>query len=96
MRCRACDVDLSDFECSITSDNTGEYLDLCSRCLSYIRNVCFTSENFLLYDPDMDDLDTQYHIDTSISELIREFEEDDSAEAINSDGVRISESNNES
>lgn len=33
MRCKACDVALNDFEATRKSEKTGEYLDLCNRCL---------------------------------------------------------------
>ena len=32
MRCKACDCELSDFESTRKSSNTGEYLDLCNGC----------------------------------------------------------------
>ena len=32
MRCQACDCELSDFESTRKSLETGEYLDLCNKC----------------------------------------------------------------
>ena len=34
MRCLSCDVELNDFEATRKSEQTGQYLDLCNRCLS--------------------------------------------------------------
>lgn len=36
MRCCACDCELSDQEATRKSSVTGEYLDMCNHCLSYI------------------------------------------------------------
>jgi len=33
MRCYSCDCELSDYESTLKSSNTGQYLDLCSHCL---------------------------------------------------------------
>ena len=38
MRCVACDDLLTDNESTTKSSITGEYLDLCTRCLSTIRD----------------------------------------------------------
>jgi hypothetical protein len=50
-----------------------------------------TSENFLLYDPVVDDLDTQFIgiDDMALAELLTE---DDSAAAVDPDGVRVADS----
>ena len=92
MKCQACDCSLTDFESSARGATTGDYLDMCSRCLSYIREVIQTTENFLLYNPDADDLDTRYDgsVDMALSELIGEFE-DDSAAAVDGDGARTAD-----
>ena len=37
MRCLSCNCNLSDFESTRKSANTGEYLDLCEDCLSEIK-----------------------------------------------------------
>jgi len=34
MRCKACDTILNDWELTRQDKSTGEYLDLCSECLS--------------------------------------------------------------
>ena len=92
MRCVACDANLSDFEASIRSSSTGEYLDMCSPCLSHIRGVLETSENFLLYDPELDDLDTDFAGELAAAEVaISGLLEDDSADAVSTDGERIAD-----
>lgn len=37
MKCQACDCLLSDYESTMKSATTGEYLDMCTNCLSYIK-----------------------------------------------------------
>jgi hypothetical protein len=37
MRCKICDVILSDYEVTRKDPTTGEYLDTCGECLSHIR-----------------------------------------------------------
>lgn len=37
MRCKICDVILSDYEVTRKDPNTGEYLDTCGECLKEIR-----------------------------------------------------------
>ena len=34
MRCYCCDCELSDYESTLKSPNTGAYLDTCTACLS--------------------------------------------------------------
>lgn len=58
MRCIACDANLSDFESSRRSTSTGDYLDLCSGCFAYIQLDMDTTENFVVFDPNRDDLTT--------------------------------------
>jgi hypothetical protein len=41
MKCRSCDCNLNDYESTIKSPVSGEYLDLCKNCLSYIPNVSY-------------------------------------------------------
>ena len=36
MRCRACNVELTDYE-STRKDNNGEFFDLCSDCLTEVN-----------------------------------------------------------
>jgi|TARA_E500000318_G_C3396348_1_gene148031 hypothetical protein len=39
MRCRACNAELNDQESTIKDFTTGEFLDLCSECLTVSRNA---------------------------------------------------------
>ena len=48
MRCVICDVLLSDFESTRKHADTGEYLDTCSKCMSYTKIP--TIDNFDLAD----------------------------------------------
>ena len=48
MRCVICDVLLSDFEATRKHADTGEYLDTCSKCMSYTKIP--TIDNFDLAD----------------------------------------------
>lgn len=38
MRCKACDARLTAREATLKGENTGEYMDLCSLCLSTIAD----------------------------------------------------------
>lgn len=57
MRCQACDAELTEFETTIKSINTGEFLDLCSVCRATIIEDLDTTENYDLYDPDTDSVE---------------------------------------
>ena len=39
MRCQCCNALLSDYEATIRSTISGEYLDICKICLSYIPEI---------------------------------------------------------
>ncbi len=41
MRCRCCDNNLSDYESTLRSETTGEYLDTCLNCLAEIPEVSY-------------------------------------------------------
>ena len=64
MRCKACDVELTDFEATRRSAITAEFLDLCPHCLATIMDVLNTTENFRLYDPDKDILEFEVPIES--------------------------------
>ena len=44
MRCLACNKELSDFEATRKSTETGEYIDLCNTCCGTIKNVVLPEE----------------------------------------------------
>ena len=46
MRCQSCDCNLNDIESTIQTEITGDYPDLCFRCLGTIL------EDILMIDPD--------------------------------------------
>lgn len=62
MRCRACNCNLSDFESTRRSAISGDYLDMCNRCLGPIVDSVDTTENFELFDPTQDDLTTPVYL----------------------------------
>lgn len=52
MRCTCCDNELSDYESSLKSERTGEYLDTCLVCLREIPSVKFKGNMDLLENED--------------------------------------------
>lgn len=52
MRCYCCDKILSDFESTRKSVNTGDYLDMCNKCYSTIKEDLVAEERYDLYDGD--------------------------------------------
>jgi len=56
MRCYCCDKLLSDFESTRKSVTTGEYLDMCNKCYSTIKDDLVSEERYDLYDGDEDQM----------------------------------------
>ena len=52
MRCYCCDKALSDFESTRKSVATGNYLDMCNKCYSTIKEDLVAEERYDLYDGD--------------------------------------------
>ena len=52
MRCRICDVILSDYEAT-KKDNDGQYLDTCGQCLGSIREALQDFDKDLPYKYDI-------------------------------------------
>ena len=52
MRCRICDVILSDYEAT-KKDNDGQYLDTCGQCLGSIREALQDFDKVLPYKYDI-------------------------------------------
>lgn len=50
MRCKACDVELNDFEATRKSSVTGEFLDLCNSCYKAVRSDVQALERYDLMD----------------------------------------------
>lgn len=63
MRCYCCDKVLSDFESTRKSVATGDYLDMCNKCYSTIKDDLLSEERYDLYDGDEDQ-----HADTEEEE----------------------------
>ena len=59
MRCKICDVILSDYEVTRKDPTTGEYLDTCGDCLRSVREALqdFDREIPYRYDIGIDDED---------------------------------------
>ena len=57
MRCYCCDKILSDFESTRKSVMTGNYLDMCNKCYSTIKDELHSEERYDLFDGDEDSLE---------------------------------------
>lgn len=60
MRCLACNKELSDFEATRKSTETGEYIDLCNTCFGTIKNVVLPEEREDLREVIDDDDEGEY------------------------------------
>ena len=61
MKCQACNKNLSDFESTRKSIVTGEYIDLCNKCISGVGIVSQDREDLRdveVTDDDTDDFDS--------------------------------------
>ena len=45
MRCCCCDVPLSDYEATLKHTVTGQYLDMCLKCLMYVKEGGLYTDN---------------------------------------------------
>lgn len=45
MRCKACNKALSDYESTRKSAMTGDFIDLCNGCFTYVKEDLITIEN---------------------------------------------------
>ena len=63
MRCYCCDKNLSDFESTRKSATTGEFLDMCNKCYSTIKDDLLSEERYDLYDGDDSEM-TEDEFDT--------------------------------
>ena len=58
MRCYCCNNLLTDYESTIKSANTNEFLDMCLKCLKTVKeDVLYRDRIDLLSSNDIDDLD---------------------------------------
>ena len=64
MRCYCCNNLLTDYESTIKSANTNDYLDMCLKCLKSVKeDVLYRDRIDLLSSSDVDDLDYFVDID---------------------------------
>lgn len=78
MRCYSCDRNLTDYETSIKSKATGQYLDLCCKCLDGL-NIQYTANKDLTKTQ-------QEAMDELTDSWIREYENyDPDWESLNED-----------
>jgi len=68
VRCKACNIELTDYEATIRCSNTDEFIDICSSCLSAGGDVNFSDRADLRTLADMpefsslfDELDEYYN-----------------------------------
>mgnify|MGYP003113139588 FL=1 len=57
MRCKACNVELNNFESTRKSSVSGEFLDLCNRCYKHINYDIQAVERYDLMDAE-DEVDS--------------------------------------
>ena len=50
MRCKACNKALNEFESTRKSRESGEYIDLCNDCYTYVKDELQVVENFDFMD----------------------------------------------
>ena len=77
MRCKACDVSLTDFEATIRCVVSGDFLDLCSRCRAHIVSNVDTTERYDLFDPNVDVVDFDTPDDSVAGPIILSDDPDD-------------------
>lgn len=71
MRCLSCDARLTDFEATRRGLNTDEFIDLCNRCYSSIKEDVLTVDRSDLEEED--GIDNDSHSDICVNyELDRE------------------------
>jgi hypothetical protein len=48
VRCKACNIELTDYEATLRCSNTDEFIDVCTTCLSAGGDVNFSDDGELL------------------------------------------------
>ena len=66
MRCYCCDKALSDFESTRKSVATGDYLDMCNKCYSTIKEDLHAEERYDLFDGDEDELEDNNNLSNDL------------------------------
>lgn len=59
MRCTCCNKLLSDFEATRKHAETGEYLDMCNKCLSFVPEIPYIERTDLNNDSELDDFEEE-------------------------------------
>lgn len=57
MRCLCCDRALNDYESTLKSANSGEYLDTCMKCLDGLDIETIGRDDLSMYDETEDEFD---------------------------------------
>jgi len=60
MRCTCCDRLLNDFEATRKSKTTGEYLDMCNKCVATVQDALDTEVRQDLDEADIPDDEIQF------------------------------------
>jgi hypothetical protein len=47
MRCKACNIELTDYEATLRCSNTDEFIDVCTTCLSAGGDVNFSDQQLV-------------------------------------------------
>jgi hypothetical protein len=63
MRCLSCNANLTDFESTRKSANTGQYIDLCNHCFGSIKDDMYTIERADLDGDEIYDENPELSID---------------------------------
>ena len=72
MRCQACDKNLNDWESVKKNKETGEFEDLCAKCLNAVIQIRATSTGG--YDEDFTNQQTYSHEESIIPERPSDFD----------------------
>ena len=70
MRCYCCDKILSDFESTRKSVNTGDYLDMCNKCYSTIKDDLHAEERYDLFDGDEEELEDNNYLSNDMDDRL--------------------------
>jgi hypothetical protein len=70
MRCYCCDKILSDFESTRKSVSTGDYLDMCNKCYSTIKDELHSEERYDLFDGDEDELEDNNYLSNDMDDRL--------------------------
>lgn len=70
MRCKCCDVVLTDFETTRKSLETNDYYDMCNNCFKTIKEDLFYKERIdLITNNDLNELEDNLYLDNFLIDL---------------------------